>query len=342
MTVAPPDNDVLWARALVKTHQGTPALRGVSLGVREGEVLAVTGPRGSGKSSLLDCLSGRSSPDEGEIWFNSSPVHTLGRAGRERLRRERFGYVGPEPQLVPELTAAENVALAPLLAGSPRKQAVTAAAEWLERLDVADCARQRPAELRQDQRQRIAVARALAHEPTVVFADEPTAPLHREARDQVMRILLAAARSHRITLVLATHDPAVARYADRVAAMTDGRLATPVGSRQAPAADGAPATVRTAATAAGPAPASAAASVAASGKAAATAPDTAQAAPAADATPTAPAATATTAMGPAAPAPEAAAPPGAGPAPAPAPAASAADAGATLEEDPDRCSPTSV
>ena len=181
MTTAPPDNDVLWARALVKAHQGTPALRGVSIGVREGEVLAVTGPRGSGKSTLLDCLSGLSSPDEGEIWFNSSPVHTLARAARERLRRQRFGWVGPEPQLVPELTAAENVALAPLLAGASRKEAATAAAEWLERLDVADCARQRPAELRQDQRQRIAVA----------------------------------------------------RYADRVAAMTDGRLATPVSARQA-------------------------------------------------------------------------------------------------------------
>jgi len=233
VTTAPPDNDVLWARALVKAHQGTPALRGVSIGVREGEVLAVTGPRGSGKTSLLDCLSGLSSPDEGEIWFNSSPVHTLARAARERLRRERFGWVGPEPQLVPELTAAENVALPPLLAGAGRKAAATAAAEWLERLDVSDCARRRPAELRQDQRQRIAVARALAHGPSVVFADEPTAPLHREARDQVLRILVAAARSHRITLLLATHDPEVARYADRVAAMTDGRLATPVSARQA-------------------------------------------------------------------------------------------------------------
>ena len=245
MTTAPPDNDVLWARALEKAHQGTPALRGVSIGVREGEVLAVTGPRGSGKTSLLDCLSGLSSPDQGEIWFNSSPVHTLARAARERLRRERFGYVGPEPQLVPELTAAENVALAPLLAGTTRKEAATAAADWLERLDVADCAKRRPAELRQDQRQRIAVARALAHGPSVVFADEPTAPLHREARDQVMRILVAAARSHRITLLLATHDPAVARYADRVAAMADGRLATPVGARQAMAAS-APETTSTA------------------------------------------------------------------------------------------------
>ena len=233
MTIAPPDNDVLWARALVKTHSGTPALRGVSLGVREGEVLAVAGPRGSGKSTLLDCLSGLVPADEGEVWFNSAPVHTLGRVARERLRRERFGYVGPEPQLVPELTARENVALPLLLTGTPRKQATLAANEWLERLDVADCARLRPADLRQDQRQRIAVARALAHRPTVVFADEPTAPLHREDREHVLRILVTASRSHRITLVLATHDPALARYADRVATMSDGRLSAPVAARPA-------------------------------------------------------------------------------------------------------------
>jgi putative ABC transport system ATP-binding protein len=294
VTTAPPDNDVLWARALVKAHQGTPALRGVSIGVREGEVLAVTGPRGSGKTSLLDCLSGLSSPDEGEVWFNSSPVHTLARAARERLRRERFGHVGPEPQLVPELTAAENVALAPLLAGATRKEAATAAAEWLERLDVADCARRRPAELRQDQRQRIAVARALAHGPSVVFADEPTAPLHREARDQVMRILVAAARSHRITLLLTTHDPAVARYADRVAAMTDGRLATPVNARQALAAATAQAAARAAA---GP-----------------------TATAGATAVPAVPSKTAPTTTG----QPTTAQPP------------------PSLEEDPDRCSPTSV
>ena len=236
MTVAPPDNDVLWARALVKAHQGTPALRSASIGVREGEILAVTGPSGCGKSTLLDCLSGLTCADEGEIWFNSAPVHTLGRTSRERLRRERFGYVGPEPQLVPELTAAENVALSSLLAGICRKEAVVSAAEWLERLDVADCAKRRPAELRQEQRQRIAVARALAHGPTVVFADEPTAPLYREAQDQVLRMLVTASRSHGITLVLATHDPSVARYADRVAVMTDGRLATPVRARQAMAA----------------------------------------------------------------------------------------------------------
>ncbi|MEV6211744.1 ATP-binding cassette domain-containing protein [Kitasatospora sp. NPDC051914] len=233
MSAAPPDNDVLWARGIVKSHHGTPALRGVSLAVREGEVLAVTGPRGSGKSTLLGCLSAQLTVDEGEVWFHSSPVHTLTRAGREKLRRERFGWVGSEPHLVPELTARENAALPLLLAGAGRRAAHTAAVEWLERLDVADVAGLRPAELTQAQRQRIAVARALAPLPPVVFADDPGAPLHREEREQVLRILASAARSHGLTLLLATHDPEPAGQADRTLTLVDGRIA---GTATAPAA----------------------------------------------------------------------------------------------------------
>ena len=225
MSAAPPDNDVLWARGIVKSHHGTPALRGVSLGVREGEILAVTGPRGSGKSTLLGCLSARLPVDDGEVWFNSSPVHTLGSAGRERLRLQHFGYVGSEPHLVPELTVRENVALPLLLAGAGHRNARTAAGEWLERLDIADCAGLRPAELLQSQRQRTAVARALAPLPSVVLADDPGAPLHHEEREQVLRILASAARSHRITMVLATNDPEAASLTDRVITMVDGRPA---------------------------------------------------------------------------------------------------------------------
>ncbi|MEU8925121.1 ATP-binding cassette domain-containing protein [Kitasatospora sp. NPDC048545] len=240
MSAAPPDNDVLWARGIVKSHHGTPALRGISIGVREGEVLAVTGPRGSGKSTLLGCLSAQLPVDDGEVWFNSAPVHTLTRAGRERLRRDRFGFVGSEPHLVPELTARENVALPLLLAGAGNKAAYTAADEWLERLDVGDFAKQRPDWLVQSQCQRVAVARALAPLPPVVFADDPTAPLHREAADQVLRILTSAARSHQLTLVLATHDPELVRFADRAVALVDGRLAAPAAPvPRGPAASGA-------------------------------------------------------------------------------------------------------
>ncbi|GAB2771617.1 hypothetical protein GCM10027091_03640 [Streptomyces daliensis] len=222
---------MLWARGLHYAYGGSPALQGVSVRVREGEILSVTGPRGSGKTTLLSCLSGHLAPHHGEIWFDDVPVHSLRRSSRERLRRERFGWIGSEPHLVPELTAWENAALPLLMAGVGRRAAREAAHEWLERLDVAACARKRPAALLQSQRQRVSIARALAHSPAVVFADEPTAPLHEAERAQVLRTLTTAARSHGITMVLATHDPAVTStvrtsahvLVDRTLHLVDGR-----------------------------------------------------------------------------------------------------------------------
>ncbi|MFE7131346.1 ABC transporter ATP-binding protein [Streptomyces sp. NPDC057638] len=218
-----PDNEVIWARSLQHSPSGAPALAGVSLGVREGEILAVCGPRGSGKTTLLRCLSGQTVADEGEVWFNSAPVHTLSRPQRERLRRERFAWIGPEPTLLPELTVWENAALPLLLRGTTRREAKATALEWLERLDVGDHSRRRPRHLTPAQRQRTATARALAAGPAVLFADEPTATLHRADRAHVLRTLTTAARSHQITVVLATHDPEVAAIADRVVELLDGR-----------------------------------------------------------------------------------------------------------------------
>lgn len=221
----PPDNDVLWARGLHHTHDRSPALLGVSLGVREGEILGVLGAHGAGKTTLLRCLSGELLPEQGEVWFNGSPVHNLGTAARERLRRERFGWVGSSPQLLPELTVRENTALPLLLCGVPYRTARTAAQEWLDRLDLGGAARKRPDRLLQAERQRVAIARALVNRPSVVLADEPTAPLHRADRAQVLRMLTSAARSHGITLLLASDDPEVVSLADRVVTLVDGRLA---------------------------------------------------------------------------------------------------------------------
>ncbi|MEV6114148.1 ATP-binding cassette domain-containing protein [Streptomyces sp. NPDC052109] len=236
---APPDNDVLWARSLHFTHpDGSPGLAGVSLGVREGEILAVTGPRGSGKTTLLRCLSGQVPVHEGEVWFNSSPLHTLGPMGRERLRRGRFGWIDPAPVLVPELNVWENAALPLMLRGTSRRRAKVAALEWLERLDVGDRARSRPHMLQQAERQRVAIARALVPAPTVLFADEPTAPLHRADRTHVLRTLTTAARSHGITVVLATHDPDTAALADRTVALLDGRRVSTVQLPDSPETEG--------------------------------------------------------------------------------------------------------
>ncbi|MFP1627727.1 ABC transporter ATP-binding protein [Streptomyces sp. 5K101] len=223
--VLPPDNDVIWARSLHHSHRGSPALVGVSLGVRDGEILAVHGARGSGKTTLLRCLSGQLVPQQGEVWFNSAPVHTMPPLQRERLRRDRFGWIDPEPTLVPELKAWENVALPLLLCGVGRRTAKKAALEWMGRLDIGAAVDKRPYALVRAEEQRVAVARALVTTPSVLFADEPTAALHSTDRTHVLRTVAAAARSHRMTMVLATHDADVAAVADRVIVLADGRRA---------------------------------------------------------------------------------------------------------------------
>lgn len=222
---APPDNDVLWARSVHYSHSGSPALIGVSIGVRPGEILALTGPRGSGKTTLLRCLAGHAVPEQGEIWFNSVPVHTMGSLARERLRRDRFGWIGPDPQLLPELKVWENAALPLLVAGATHRASKAAACAWLDRLDIGGFARKRPGSLTRAECQRVALARALVKEPAVVFADEPTAPLHRAERALLLRTLTTAARSHEITVLLATHDEETAAVADRRIALLDGRPA---------------------------------------------------------------------------------------------------------------------
>ncbi|MFJ2819546.1 ABC transporter ATP-binding protein [Streptomyces toxytricini] len=222
---APPDSDVLCARSVHYSHDGSPGIAGVSVGVRRGEVLAVTGPRGSGKTTLLHCLGGRLVPRDGEVWFDGVPVHSMGALARERLRRDRFGWIGPEPALLPELTVWENAALPLLVAGTAHRTAKRTACEWLDRLDIGGLARRRPGALTRAEAQRAALARALVHEPAVVFADEPTAPLHRAERAVLLRTLTTAARSHGITVVLASHDEETAAAADRCLPLLDGRPA---------------------------------------------------------------------------------------------------------------------
>ncbi|MFC9296372.1 ABC transporter ATP-binding protein [Streptomyces sp. NPDC057011] len=233
----PPQEDLLWARSLHYSHSGSPGLIGVSAGVRQGEILALTGPRGSGKTTLLHCLSGRLRPDQGEVWFNSVPVHTMGSLSRERLRRDRFGWIGPEPQLLPELKVWENAALPLLMAGASHRNAKHAACEWLDRLDIGGFARKRPGSLNRAESQRVALARALVSLPAVIFADEPTAPLHRTERALLLRTLTTAARSHGITVLLATHDEETAATADRRLALLDGRTAAAAGALASPGPD---------------------------------------------------------------------------------------------------------
>ena len=212
------------ARGLRKAFGRTEALRGVSLEVAAGETVAVTGRSGSGKSTLLLCLAGVLRPEAGEVAYGGRLLDTLSEAERTRLRRRDFGLVLQFGQLVPELSAADNVALPLLLDRHDRAASHRAALGWLERLGALDLADATPGELSGGEAQRVAVARALVTGPKVVFADEPTGALDTVSGDQVLDALLSAAREAHASVVLVTHDNRVAAHADREVVVTDGRL----------------------------------------------------------------------------------------------------------------------
>ncbi|MGC4887425.1 ABC transporter ATP-binding protein [Micromonospora sp. NBC_01392] len=215
------------ARDVTFAFGETPALRGASLAVEAGEVVAVMGPSGSGKSTLLHCLAGILPPDSGEVHFDGNRIDTLGEADRSALRRDRFGFVFQFGQLVPELTAAENVALPLLLGGVRRAPALRAAHGWFDRLGLAGLEHRRSGELSGGQAQRVALARGLVARPQVLFADEPTGALDSLTGEEVMALLVDTAREQGTTVILVTHEPRVAAYADREVVVRDGRINAP-------------------------------------------------------------------------------------------------------------------
>ncbi|MFC5754208.1 ABC transporter ATP-binding protein [Actinomadura rugatobispora] len=215
---------LLQARDVAKSFGRTLALRGASVTVGAGEVVAITGPSGSGKSTLLHCLAGIVVPDAGEIHYGGTRLDELDEDTRTRLRREAFGIVFQFGGLVPELTAAENVAVALMFGGLGRAEASAAALDWLKRVGAGDCAPLRPGDLSGGQAQRVALARALAPAPKVVFADEPTGALDSVAGEEVLGLLLGAAREHGTTVVLVTHDNRIAAFADREVVVRDGAV----------------------------------------------------------------------------------------------------------------------
>ncbi|MCW2707255.1 MAG: hypothetical protein JWM22_1097 [Frankiales bacterium] len=219
---------LLTARDLHLSFGESSALSGASIDVAPGEVLALLGPSGSGKSTLLHCLAGILVPDRGEVRYRGSRLDSLSDDLRSELRRSDFGFVFQFGSLVPELTAVENVALPLRLSGHKRRTAEARALEWLERLEVADVARKRAGEMSGGQGQRVAVARALVAGPRVVFADEPTGALDSLNGELVMDLLIGAAREQGASIVLVTHEPRIAAYADREVVIRDGALAATV------------------------------------------------------------------------------------------------------------------
>jgi len=221
---------ILQARDLQLSFGETPALRGASVSIKPGELLAIMGPSGSGKSTLLHCLAGILVPDSGEVHFDGARVDTMREAARSELRRRRFGFVFQFGQLVPELTAEENIALPLLLNGVGRSAALSRARGWFDRLDLGGLEKRRSGELSGGQAQRVALARGLVATPDVVFADEPTGSLDSLAGEQVMELLVGAARDQGTTVVLVTHEPRIAAYADREIIVRDGKVASFVGA----------------------------------------------------------------------------------------------------------------
>ena len=232
-----PSTRLLAGRGLRKTyklgkHNSVQALRGVDVAIDAGEMVAIMGPSGSGKSTLMHILGLLHAPDvdDGaapELLFDGRDVVTINDRERTRIRAREMGFVFQDFNLVPTLTALENVVLAADYAGSGGAAGRTAALEALDRVGLADRASHRPSELSGGEQQRVAIARALVNRPRLVLADEPTGNLDSERSEQVLGILRRANREEGQTFILVTHDNDVGEACDRIVRMRDGLIRVP-------------------------------------------------------------------------------------------------------------------
>jgi putative ABC transport system ATP-binding protein len=210
------------AKGITLSFGTTTALHDVSMSVAAGESVAIMGRSGSGKSTLLHVLTGLLAPDEGEVWFQGRRLDTMTEGQRSDTRLRQMGMVFQFGHLVPELSLVENVALPMLATGTRRTAAAAAATALLERLDAADVAHRRPSEVSGGQMQRAAIARALAHRPAIVFADEPTGALDSVTGQLALEALLQAAHDDGAAVVVVTHEARLASYCDREIVLRDG------------------------------------------------------------------------------------------------------------------------
>jgi putative ABC transport system ATP-binding protein len=207
-----------------KGETAVTALDHVSLSVEAGEFLAVMGPSGCGKSTLLYLLGGLDRPTEGDVLIDGQPLSKLKDDALAKLRRREIGFVFQFYNLIPVLNAVENTALPITLDGARPSKAKAKAREWLERVGLGDRLKSRPDQLSGGQQQRVAVARALIAEPKLILADEPTGNLDTNASDEISRLLRQVANEWGRAVVMVTHDPNVASFADRVLFLKDGEI----------------------------------------------------------------------------------------------------------------------
>ena len=200
------------------------ALRSIDMEVAKGEMVAIMGPSGCGKTTLLNCLAGLDTIDEGDIFIQGDNLRDLTDNQRTSYRARHMGFIFQDFNLLPMLSAVENVELPMLVSKVPGSKARKRALALLERVGLIDRAKHRPAELSGGQRQRVAIARALTNEPAIVWADEPTGNLDSEAADDIMELLCRFNREFGQTLVLVTHALEVGQRADRIIRMRDGNI----------------------------------------------------------------------------------------------------------------------
>ena len=223
------DNVVLRGSGLTKQFRSgdlvVDALRGVDIAFSRGEVVAIIGPSGSGKSTLLGILGGLDNPTQGTLQIEGVDITDMGENQLARIRNDSIGFVFQQFNLMPTLTALENVALPVQFSAKPKFNPRQRATELLTSFGLADRLRNRPAQLSGGEQQRVAISRALANDPPLLLCDEPTGSLDTENGDLVMDALFKAQRDHNTAVVIVTHDPRISDRADRVLVMTDGRFA---------------------------------------------------------------------------------------------------------------------
>lgn len=200
------------------------ALNNVSLNIEAGEFVAIMGPSGSGKSTLLYLLGGLEKPTSGHVWINQTDLSQMDDDGLSQLRRQKLGFVFQFFNLIPVLTAQENVAMPLILDGMRRPEALNRAEQALEQVGLAERKTHRPSELSGGEQQRVAVARALVSDPALVLGDEPTGNLDSRSSDEVVGLLRNIVDQSGRTLVIVTHDPRVAAHADRIIFLKDGQI----------------------------------------------------------------------------------------------------------------------